>query len=257
MSDTCWWHVDAQGTLTIAPAFGKFGDLADWGTGTPPWYGSRASIKSVVVKGYVKARTATCMFGECSQLTSVSLTGLNITEAASLAYMFQGCSALGQLDMSGLKAASATNMTSMFAGCTALADLQLPARFDVEAAIGQDAFKDCGWEPPRSSDGEEPAADAQAASVQEDAPDGGEEAPSASAPLAEEEADESSEAVDLGDAETPLASGAQAEDEAEDAEEALPAPSWALAAALLAVAALLVVLAARLHGNGRGARRDE
>ena len=63
MSDTCWWHVDAQGTLTIAPAFGKFGDLADWGTGTPPWYGSRASIKSVVVKGYVKARTATCMFG--------------------------------------------------------------------------------------------------------------------------------------------------------------------------------------------------
>ena len=258
MSNTCWWQVDAQGTLTIAPAFGKFGDLADWGAGMPPWYGDRGRITSVVIQGHVKAPSAHSMFEGCSQLTSASLAGLNITDAVNVGRMFYGCSSIARLDMSDLKASAATDMSSMFFGCSALVDLKLPAKFDVEVAIGQDAFKDCAYQPVVPVAASEdtgmtaqamsaPARSAQAAAQV----DGGMSSDAAASEdnesIADAEATEAEEAVP--DDETPLSSGAADEDE--DDEEGFAVFSWTLAALLIAVAALLVVLSAMLRGPGR------
>ena len=77
-SYTCEWQIDSAGKLTVRPLSGfEKGVLANWGYGNVPWYSQRSSITSVVIEQGVSAQTCYYMFGDCSSLTSVDLTGLD------------------------------------------------------------------------------------------------------------------------------------------------------------------------------------
>lgn len=67
--------------------------------------------------------TAAYLFGMCSGLTSVDLSGLNTSGVTSLRCMFAYCSALETLDLTGLDTSCVTDMTGLFSDCIKLSSL--------------------------------------------------------------------------------------------------------------------------------------
>lgn len=147
---TCEWGIDPDGCLWIRPTNGVNGTLANW-TSNPPWYSQRGSVKSVVVKSGVSAKTCgntfsnmnnctsidlnslitsdvtnmAAMFRNCSALTSLDVTGLDTSKVAKMNYMFDGCSKLVNLDVSGFDTSNVTNMGSMFYECRSINDVEI------------------------------------------------------------------------------------------------------------------------------------
>lgn len=132
-SGTCEWRIDEEGCLVVRPADGAVsGELEDWGYGVPPWYEDADSIRSVEVEGTVIATTAVMMFGYCSNLESVDLSGLDTSSAKSMCCMFDHCSSLRSLDLSSLDTSNVSDMQGMFYECSSLEVLDLSS-FDTSA----------------------------------------------------------------------------------------------------------------------------
>lgn len=125
-SNTCSWTIDAAGALVIAPADGASGTLDDYTRDDAPWLAHRDAIKSVVIKSGVRANGGLVgIFSRCPNLASVDLSGLDSTNATSMANMFYSCTALKQLDLTGLNTVRVETMDSMFNSCRALESLNL------------------------------------------------------------------------------------------------------------------------------------
>ena len=117
---TCPWTIDANRKLTISA-----GTLEDcqWDSAWP-WQQYRAKITSIAFDGTVSCGENLCfMFYNCPKLTSVDLTGLDLSGVQSVQSMFAACSSLSAINLSGLDMSSVTNMTTMFNKCTKLASV--------------------------------------------------------------------------------------------------------------------------------------
>ena len=66
-----------------------------------------------------------CMFEDCTALTSLDLSSFNTSSVTDMSYMFNRCSALTLLDLSSFDTSNVTNISQMFNGCTALTSLDL------------------------------------------------------------------------------------------------------------------------------------
>ena len=66
-----------------------------------------------------------CMFYGCSGLTSLDVSGWDISRVRSTGSMFSGCSGLASLDLSGLNTSGVTDMHYMFSDCSGLTSLDL------------------------------------------------------------------------------------------------------------------------------------
>lgn len=86
----------------------------------------------------------TAMFNNCSKLTSVDLTGIQMGNTLkSTSSMFMGCERLTTLDLKGLKTSSVTDMSAMFLGCGSLRTIDLTG-FDASNVINMSAmFNGC------------------------------------------------------------------------------------------------------------------
>lgn len=125
-SNTCSWTIDADGALVIAPSDGDNGTLDDYTRDDAPWLAHRDAIKSVAIKSGVRANGGLVgIFSRCPNLASVDLSGLDSTNATSMANMFYSCTALKQLDLTGLNTVRVETMNSMFNSCRALESLNL------------------------------------------------------------------------------------------------------------------------------------
>ena len=122
---TCEWGIDPDGCLWIRPANGASGTLANWGNSNPPWYSQRGSVKSVVVKSGVYAKTCGSFFFNMNNCTSIDLSSLITSDVTNMMAMFRNCSALTSLDVTGLDTSSVTSMYSMFNGCSKLVNLDV------------------------------------------------------------------------------------------------------------------------------------
>ena len=65
------------------------------------------------------------MFSGCSSLSSLDLSGWDVSSASSLSSMFLGCSSLTSLDVSGWDVSGASVFSGMFSQCYSLASLDL------------------------------------------------------------------------------------------------------------------------------------
>ena len=124
-SGTCTWRIDSTGTLIVSPTSGVFGELEtrwgydyDEGVYFTPWHMYRAEITSVRFERTIKAQYCQGMFMNCTQLTSVDLSGLDTSSGPPMTYMFAGCTSLTSLDLSPLDTSNVEGMGWMFSGCT-------------------------------------------------------------------------------------------------------------------------------------------
>ena len=146
-SGECTWTIDGAGTLTIAPANGSSGTLAnlEYHTGnSAPWLEHRSAIRSVIVKPGVKANeNLSGMFADCAFITSIDLAGLDTTRTTSMESMFLGCTRLASVDATKLSTANVEDMTMMFKGCSALTSLDVSG-FNTSKVIKMQAmFESC------------------------------------------------------------------------------------------------------------------
>ena len=72
------------------------------------------------------------MFINCSNLTSLDLSGLDTSAVTTMEEMFANCSHLTSLDLSGFNTSAVTNMYQMFFDCKSLTFLDLSS-FDTSA----------------------------------------------------------------------------------------------------------------------------
>ena len=143
---TCEWRIDAlTGQLTVRP-FGTTGTgtLDSWsGYEKVPWYSERDSIKSVVIEQGVSAQTCLCMFANCTNLTSVDLSGFDTSAVTSMYGMFDGCSSLTSINLAGLDTSAVTVMYKMFYGCTSLTSVDFAGIDTSNVTAMNYMFHDC------------------------------------------------------------------------------------------------------------------
>ena len=72
-----------------------------------------------------KVTRMSCMFFNCSSLTSLDVTHFNTANVTNMGNMFSSCSSLTSLDVTHFNTAKVTNMGSMFSSCSSLASLDV------------------------------------------------------------------------------------------------------------------------------------
>ena len=65
------------------------------------------------------------MFDNCSQLTSLDVTGFDTSNVTNMSSMFDNCSQLTSIDVTGFDTSNVTNMYKMFYGCSQLTSLDV------------------------------------------------------------------------------------------------------------------------------------
>ena len=83
------------------------------------------------------------MFGGCSSLTSLDVSGFKTDNVISMQSMFWGCSGLTELDVSSFKTDNLKNMFYMFYGCSGLTSLDLSGFKTDNARIMTSMFDGC------------------------------------------------------------------------------------------------------------------
>ena len=78
-----------------------------------------------------KVTNMSCMFRECSKLTSLDVTHFNTANVTDMSSMFTNCLSLTSLDVTRFNTAKVTNMRSMFSSCSSLTSLDV-TRFNTE-----------------------------------------------------------------------------------------------------------------------------
>ena len=126
-SGTCEWQISDEGCLTMRPLSGReTGSLGWWYSYSDvPWCSKAESIKSVVIKPGVSAKTCYYMFDSCSNLISINLSSLDTSDVTTMYHMFGNCKSLTNLDLTGLNTSKVTNMCSMFYGCKNITTINL------------------------------------------------------------------------------------------------------------------------------------
>lgn len=77
------------------------------------------------------------MFRNCSNLTSIDISGFDTSSATNISYMFDSCQKLASLDLSNFDTSNVIYMSSVFKDCRALTSLDLSS-FDTQKVEGMD-----------------------------------------------------------------------------------------------------------------------
>ncbi len=123
------WVIDADGKLTVEGT----GDFAEPSTdpnnesaarNRVPWLSYNKQIKTAQIK--VSGMTdASYMFSQCTNLTSIDLSGFDTGTVTNMWAMFSNCHSLKNLDVSGFHTENVTNMCAMFGSCRSLENLDV------------------------------------------------------------------------------------------------------------------------------------
>ncbi len=92
------------------------------------WFNNMTSLTSITGMEYLNTSEVTdmsCMFFNCTSLTSLDLSRFNTSKVTSMNNMFYNCVVLANLDVSSFNTANVTDMSSMFLFCYALESLDL------------------------------------------------------------------------------------------------------------------------------------
>ena len=142
-------YLEADNTLTFK--YGEIPASGDGSTvysipsssNVPDWISDHASdIKKVVFDesfAVVRPTKCYCWFTDCSALTDIQgIQNLNTTEVTNMGYMFYNCSNLTSLDLSGFDTQKVSEMNYMFLGCSKLTTIFVSDKFVVENVTQSD-----------------------------------------------------------------------------------------------------------------------
>ena len=87
------------------------------------WFYNMSKLTSITGIGYLNTEVVDnmeSMFNGCSSLTSIDVSGFDVSCVTTFAYMFYNCAKITGLDTEEWENTIVTDMTYMFAGCTNL-----------------------------------------------------------------------------------------------------------------------------------------
>lgn len=92
------------------------------------WFSGFSNLKEI--KGIKNLNTSivtnmSCMFCNCSSLTSLDLRSFNTSNVTDMEVMFYGCGSLTSLDLSSFRTEKVTDIKDMFNGCSSLTSLDI------------------------------------------------------------------------------------------------------------------------------------
>ena len=90
-----------------------------------------------------KVTDMSCMFFNCSSLTSLDVTHFNTANVTNMGNMFSSCSSLTSLDVTHFNTANVTYMSSMFYSCSSLASLDVTDFNTANVENMSNMFRDC------------------------------------------------------------------------------------------------------------------
>ncbi len=105
-------------------------------TTTHGWFYYMQNLQSITGMRYLNTSDVTDMgemFANCTQLTSLDLSGLNTSNVTNMSHMFCDCTGLTSLNLNGLNTSKVTNMGGMFDGCTSLQTIIVGERWNTDA----------------------------------------------------------------------------------------------------------------------------
>ena len=118
------WHAQRENITTVVfdEAFAKCKNV----TSTAHWFNGCRELTTIT--GIERLNTANVtsmnsMFRNCSNLSSLDVTGFNTANVTDMYRMFYGCKSLPTIDLSSFNTANVTDMGDMFRGCTSLTAL--------------------------------------------------------------------------------------------------------------------------------------
>lgn len=120
---TSWhWSLDDAGNLVIG------GTGIDWGSNAP-WIGDNVSRDSIHSVSFEESSVASgawsSAFNKYTNLESVDVTHLDMSEITWLANTFDGCTALQNIDLSDKDLSACVSVNAMFQGCSSLTSASL------------------------------------------------------------------------------------------------------------------------------------
>ncbi|MCM1044745.1 MAG: BspA family leucine-rich repeat surface protein [Candidatus Gastranaerophilales bacterium] len=129
------WRIDGDGKLFVSGS-------GDWDSIYAPWsdYGEQIVSAEVNVTGMT---TASSMFLNCSNLSSVDLSRLDTSSVTIMGHMFSGCNSLSSVDLSGLNTSNVTSMWCMFSDCSGLSSVNLSGLDTSSVTNMESMFSNC------------------------------------------------------------------------------------------------------------------
>lgn len=131
------WVEDKQTVTTINNKLGN-GTIVhivfdkSFSTYTPTslygFFTSLTKLETITGLEYLNTEKVTdmsCMFRDCSKLTSLDVTHFNTANVTDMSSMFSNCSSLTSLDVTRFNTAKVTNMRAMFSSCSSLTSLDV------------------------------------------------------------------------------------------------------------------------------------
>jgi surface protein len=115
-------------------------------TSTANWFWGCSKLSSIVgIENLVTDNVTDmgAMFGECSSLTSIDVSGFKTDNVTNMGHMFGGCSRLTSIDVGGFETDNVTDMTGMFWGCSNLSSLDLSGFRTGNVTSMNGMFYDC------------------------------------------------------------------------------------------------------------------
>ena len=140
------WKTDGTFTSVTKVVFApSFADARP--TSTYYWFYGMQNLQTIVgMKEYLNTSGVTdmtCMFGVCSNLTSLDLSRFDTSKVTDMSSMFYYCSGLTSLDLSSFDTSKVTDMSSLFSNCSGLTSLDLTSFDTSKVTDMKNMFFDC------------------------------------------------------------------------------------------------------------------
>lgn len=108
-------------------------------------FGNCSSLESLDVTGFQtdKVTDMNGMFMGCESLSSLDLSDFETPNLETMAYMFSSCKKVQRLDLSGFDTKRVSSMNALFAGCSTLTEVNLSGINTANVKEFNMTFKDC------------------------------------------------------------------------------------------------------------------
>ena len=130
----------------VSATYGAAPDGASWSaTSQVPWYGAKASAKSVEFGSRTYPSSMRYWFYQFASLVKVDVANLDISNNQSIKQCFSGCTSLSDMDLSGWTDAGShlLNMDEAFYRCSSLAEIDVKAWKCTKVQTMKYAFGGC------------------------------------------------------------------------------------------------------------------